>query len=130
MYLSKVFMPTLKEVPADVKIVSHGLMLRAGLMRKVSSGVYSYLPLGLRVINKVTEIVRREMNRIDSQECLMPILLPKDILVKTGRWETFKGNLFRLKDRHEVPYALGPTHEEPFTLTVKNDIQSYNINKI
>lgn len=125
MHLSKVFMPTLKEIPSDVKVISHALMLRAGFVRKMTSGVYSYLPLGLRVFRKISDIIRREMDRIGSQECVMPILVPKDVLEETGRWETFKANLFRLNDRNDSPFALGPTHEEYFTLTVKNNIQSY-----
>lgn len=118
-------MPTLKDAPSDAQIASNALMIRAALMRKLASGLYSYLPLGVRVLQKATQIIREEMNNIGSQECLMPLLLPKELLEPSGRWEIFKKELFRLQDRHEVYHALGPTHEEAFTETAKNDTQSY-----
>ena len=125
MLLSKLFMPTLKEAPSDAQISSSALMIRSSMIRKLASGLYSYLPLGTRVLKKVEQIVREEMNNIDSQECLMPLLLPKELLIPSGRWDIFKKELFRLKDRHDVEHALGPTHEEAFTDIIKNDTQSY-----
>ncbi len=125
MRLSKLFMPTLKEAPNDAVIASNKLMLRASLARKVSNGLYSYLPLGVRVLNKISNIIREEMNAIDSNECIMPIIVSKEILTPSGRWERFKKELFRLKDRNDSDMAMGPTHEEAFTITAQNEIQSY-----
>ena len=125
MRLSKMFIPTLKEAPSDAVIASNKLMLRAGLARKISNGLYSYLPLGVRVLNKISNIIREEMDAIDSNECIMPILVSKELLTPSGRWERFKKELFRLKDRNNVDMAMGPTHEEAFTITAQNEIQSY-----
>ncbi|MEI0557243.1 proline--tRNA ligase [Brachyspira intermedia] len=125
MRLSKLFMPTLKEVPSDAIIASNKLMLRAALARKISNGLYSYLPLGVRVLNKISNIIREEMDAIGSNECIMPILVSKELLTPSGRWERFKKELFRLKDRNDVDMAMGPTHEEAFTITAQNEIQSY-----
>ena len=125
MRLSKMFIPTLKEAPSDAVIASNKLMLRAGLARKISNGLYSYLPLGVRVLNKISNIIREEMDAIDSNECIMPILVSKELLTPSGRWERFKKELFRLKDRNNVDMAMGPTHEEGFTITAQNEIQSY-----
>lgn len=125
MRLSKLFMPTLKEAPSDAVIASNKLMLRAALARKISNGLYSYLPLGVRVLNKISNIVREEMDAIGSNECIMPILVSKELLTPSGRWERFKKELFRLKDRNDVDMAMGPTHEEAFTIITQNEIQSY-----
>lgn len=125
MLASKLFIPTLKDAPADAQIPSTIFMIRGGFMRKLASGLYSYLPLGVRVLKKIENIVRQEMNNTGSQECLMPLLLPKELLVPSGRWDIFKKELFRLQDRHDVDHALGPTHEEAFTEIVKGDSQSY-----
>ena len=125
MRLSKLFMPTLKEAPNDAIIASNKLMIRAGLARKISNGLYSYLPLGVRVLNKISNIIREEMNAIGSNECIMPLLVSKTLLTPSGRWERFKKELFRLKDRNDIDMAMGPTHEEAFTITAKNEIQSY-----
>ncbi|WP_295161125.1 proline--tRNA ligase [uncultured Brachyspira sp.] len=125
MRLSKLFMPTLKEAPSDALIASNKLMLRAALARKISNGLYSYLPLGVRVLNKISDIIREEMNAIGSNECIMPILISKELLTPSGRWERFKKELFRLKDRNYSDMAIGPTHEEAFTITAQNEIQSY-----
>ena len=100
-------------------------MLRAALARKISNGLYSYLPLGVRVLNKISNIIREEMDAIGSNECIMPILVSKELLTPSGRWERFKKELFRLKDRNDVDMAMGPTHEEAFTITAQNEIQSY-----
>jgi len=125
MKLSKYLIPTLRDVPAEAEISSHQLMLRAGLMRKLASGVYSYLPLGLRALKKVENIVRKGMDSHGAQELLMSALLPKEYYEESGRWEVFGEDMFRLKDRGERDFCLGPTHEEIFTDTVKNTIHSY-----
>lgn len=125
MKLSKYLAPTLRDVPAEAEITSHQLMLRAGLMRKLASGVYSYLPLGLRALKKVENIVRKGMDNHNAQELLMSALLPKEYYEESGRWEVFGEDMFRLKDRGQRDFCLGPTHEEIFTDTVKNNIHSY-----
>ncbi len=125
MKLSKYLAPTLRDVPAEAEITSHQLMLRAGLMRKLASGVYSYLPLGFRALKKVEALVRKGMDSHGAQELLMSALLPKEYYEESGRWEVFGEDMFRLKDRGGRDFCLGPTHEEIFTDTVKNNIHSY-----
>ena len=125
MRLSKYLLPTLREVPNEAEIPSHQLMLRAGLIRKLSSGVYSYLPLGLKVLKNAEKIIREGMDNHDAQELLMSALLPKEIYEVSGRWQVFGPEMFRLKDRGDRDFCLGPTHEEIFTDTVKNTIRSY-----
>ncbi len=125
MRLSKYLIPTLKEVPSDAQIISHQLMLRAGLIRKSSSGLYSYLPLGVRILNKVIQIVREEMDRSGALEVITPILVPRDFLEISGRYEIFGENMLRTIDRHQNEYALGPTHEEGVTNLFKHELQSY-----
>jgi prolyl-tRNA synthetase len=125
MYFSKMFLPTLREVPAEAEIMSHKLMLRAGLIRKLASGVYSFLPLGLRTLKKIENIVREEMDRAGAQELLMSALLPAESYRESGRWEVFGPEMFRLKDRNDRDFCLGPTHEEIFTETVKHGVRSY-----
>ena len=125
MRMSKLLMPTLREVPADAEIVSHQLMLRAGYIRKLAAGVYSYLPLGLRSLHKIEQIIREEMDRAGAQELLMSALLPAEAYQASGRWEVFGSNMFRLKDRNDRDFCLGPTHEELFTQTVINEVRSY-----
>ncbi len=125
MRLSKYLMPTLREVPAEAEIVSHQLMLRAGIMRKLASGVYSYLPMGLRSLKKVENIIREEMDKEDAIEVLMSALLPAESYQASGRWDVFGQSMFRLKDRSNRDFCLGPTHEEIFTDTVKSTIKSY-----
>lgn len=125
MRLSKYLLPTLREVPNEAEIPSHQLMLRAGLIRKLASGVYSYLPLGLKALKKTENIIREGMDRHDAQELLMSALLPKEIYEVSGRWQVFGPEMFRLKDRGERDFCLGPTHEEIFTDTVKSTIRSY-----
>jgi len=119
------FVPTLREVPAEAEIVSHKLMLRAGLMRKLASGIYSFLPLGYRVFRKIEQIVREEMDRSGAQELLMSALLPAEYYQASGRWDVFGPEMFRMKDRNGRDFCLGPTHEEIFTETVKNETKSY-----
>lgn len=125
MKMSKIYMPTLREVPSEAEISSHKLLLRAGMMRKLVSGIYSYLPLGYRVIRKVEEIVREEMDNAGSQELLMSAIQPKELWEATGRWENFGPEMFRLNDRNSRQFCLGPTHEEYFTNLVKDEIKSY-----
>ncbi len=125
MRMSKLLMPTLREVPAEAEITSHKLMLRAGLMRRLAAGVYSYLPLGLRSLKKVEQIVREEMDRAEAQELLMAALLPAESYQASGRWDVFGDNMFKLKDRNDRDFCLGPTHEELFTQTVLNEVRSY-----
>jgi prolyl-tRNA synthetase len=125
MYWSKSFIPTLKEVPSDAEIVSHKLLLRAGLIRKVTGGLYNFLPLGLRVLRKVEAIVREEMNRAGALEVLMPALQPPEIWQKSGRYETAQDVLFKVRDRAKKEWVLGPTHEEVITSLVATEISSY-----
>jgi prolyl-tRNA synthetase len=122
---TRAFIPTLKESPADAEIVSHTLMLRAGMMRKLGAGVYTYLPLGWRSIRKVERIVREEMDRAGAQELLLPILSPAELWRESGRWDEYGKELMRLKDRHDREFALGPTHEEVITATVRGEVRSY-----
>jgi len=122
---SEFFLPTLKETPSEAEIISHKLMLRAGLIRKLSAGVYNLLPLGLRVSKKVENIVREEMNRVGGLEILMPVLGPAELWQETGRWDVYGKELMRVKDRHGRFFALGPTHEEIVTDIVRHDVRSY-----
>ena len=125
MRISKLFMPTQREVPADAEIISHQLMLRAGLMKKIASGIYSFLPVGYRAYRKVENIVREEMDRAGAQELIMPAILPAEVYMASGRWDKFGQEMFRLQDRGGRQFCLGPTHEEPFTETVRDNIRSY-----
>ena len=125
MRMSNMYMPTLREVPAEAEIPSHQLLLRAGMMRKLVSGVYSYLPLGYRVIRKIENIVREEMDRQGAQELLMSAIQPKELWEESGRWSTFGPEMFRLKDRNDREFCLGPTHEEYFTSLIKDEVKSY-----
>src|SRR3954454_3613175 len=123
--MSSLFLRTLREDPADAEVPSHRLLVRAGYVRRVSPGVYTWLPLGLRVLRNVEAIVREEMDAIGAQELLFPALLPKEPFEATGRWNEYGDNIFRLKDRKGADHLLGPTHEEMFTLTVKDLYSSY-----
>lgn len=125
MRMSALLVPTLREDPAEAEIISHKLLLRGGFIRKLAAGIYTYLPLGLRVLAKVTNIVREELNRAGAQEVLMPALLPAGLWQETGRWEIYGKELFRIKDRHDREFCLGPTHEEIITDLVRNSIRSY-----
>ncbi|MET0101942.1 MAG: proline--tRNA ligase [Sedimenticola sp.] len=116
---------TLKETPADAEIVSHQLMLRAGLIRKLAAGLYTWLPLGLRVLRKVENIVREEMNRAGALEVLMPAVQPSELWVESGRWEQYGPELLRINDRHNRDFCFGPTHEEIITDLARNELQSY-----
>lgn len=125
MYMSKMLIPTLKEAPNDAEIVSHKLMIRAGLARNLVSGVYNYLPLGIRVIEKIKTIIREELNKKDAQEILCSALQPKELWEESGRWSDYGKEMFRLLDRNEREFCLGPTHEEIFTNIVRKEITSY-----
>ena len=125
MRMSSLFLRTLRENPADAEVPSHQLLVRAGYIRRVSPGIYTWLPLGLKVLRRVEEIVREEMDAIGAQELLFPALLPREPYEATGRWTEYGPNVFRLKDRKEGDYLLGPTHEEMFTLAVKDMYSSY-----
>ncbi len=125
MRMTNLLMPTLREVPAEAEIKSHQLMLRAGYIRKIAAGIYSYLPLGMRTLKKVEQIVREEMDRAGAQELLMPALLPAEVYQESGRWDVFGDSMFKLKDRGKRDFCLGPTHEEPFTNLCINEVRSY-----
>ncbi len=125
MRASRFFISTLKEAPSDAEIVSHKLMLRAGMIKRLGSGIYTYMPLGLRVIRKVEAIVREEMNRAGALELLMPVVQPAELWQETGRWEKMGPELMRVKDRHGRDYAIQPTSEEVITDVVRTDIKSY-----
>lgn len=125
MRVSETLIPTLREDPGEAETVSHRLMLRAGLIRKVAAGIYTYLPLGLRVLRKIERIVREEMNRAGAQELLMPIASPAELWRETGRWDFYGKELLRFKDRHERDFCLGPTHEEVITDLFRREVRSY-----
>ena len=125
MLATKLYAPTLREVPSDADVVSQQLMLRAGFMRKTANGLYSFLPLGWRSIKKIEAIVREEMDRASAQEIMMPILQPAEIWKESGRWKAYGAEMMRINDRHDNEFCLGPTHEEMITTLVKNEINSY-----
>ncbi len=125
MRTSQYLLATQKETPADAEVISHQLMLRAGMIRKLASGLYTWLPSGLRVLNKVANIVREEMNKAGAIEVLMPVVQPADLWEESGRWEEYGPELLRIKDRHQRDFVLGPTHEEVITALVRNEISSY-----
>lgn len=122
---SRYLMPTTKETPSDAEVASHRLMLRAGLIRKVASGIYTYLPAGLRVMRKVERIIREEMDRAGAQEVLMPAVVPAELWQESGRWEAYGKELLRFRDRADREFCLGPTHEEVITDLVRREIRSY-----
>jgi len=125
MRASSYLIATLKETPADATVISHKLMLRAGLIRKLSSGLYTWLPMGLRSLRKVERIVREEMDRAGAQEVMMPVVQPAELWQESGRWEQYGAELLRIKDRHANAFCLGPTHEEVITDLIRNEIRSY-----
>lgn len=122
---SRFLIATLKETPADAEVISHKLMLRAGMIRKMASGLYNWLPLGLRVLRKVENIVREEMDKSGAQEVLMPVVQPAELWEESGRWQQYGPELLRMSDRHERPFCLGPTHEEVITDLIRNEVKSY-----
>ncbi len=125
MRYTQYFLPTLKETPGDAEVISHQLMARAGMIRKVAAGIYDYLPLGLRVIRKVENIVREEMNRAGAIELLMPAVVPGNLWEESGRWQEYGKELLRLKDRKETNFCIGPTHEEVVTEIIRGTVSSY-----
>lgn len=125
MLSSQLYFPTLKEAPSDAELKSHQLMIRAGLIRKLASGLYTWLPLGLRILRKVESIVREEMNHIHAQEVLMPAIQPAELWQETGRWAEYGPHLLKMKDRHQRDFCFGPTHEEVITDLVRDEIKSY-----
>ena len=125
MLYSRYFIPTLKETPSDAEVISHQLMLRAGMIRKLAAGIYNYLPLGLRSIRKFENIVREEMNRADAIEMLMPSVQPAELWQESGRWQFYGKELLRFKDRKDNEFCMGPTHEEVITDVVRREIKSY-----
>ncbi|MBI5682880.1 MAG: proline--tRNA ligase [Deltaproteobacteria bacterium] len=125
MRFTKMLIPTIKEAPKDAEVISHQLMLRAGMIRKVASGIYNFLPLGIRVIKKVEDIVREEMNRAGALEVLMPMVVPSELWQESKRWDVYGRELLRFKDRHDRAFCLGPTHEEVITDIVRRDVRSY-----
>lgn len=125
MRMSQLFAPTLWEVPAEAETISHQYLLRAGMIRKIAAGVYSYLPLAQRVLEKIENIIREEMNKMGGQELKMPTLQPAELWQESSRWDAYGRELFRLQDRHERDYCLGPTHEEVITDLVRREVNSY-----
>lgn len=125
MRYSQTLIPTLRDDPAEAEVISHKLMMRAGLIRKVASGIYSYLPIALRVLRKIEKIVREEMNKAGACELLLPALQPSELWQETGRWQQYGKELMRLVDRHDRDFCLGPTHEEVITDLVRREIRSY-----
>src|SRR3954453_17013244 len=122
---SQTFIPTLREDPADAEVISHKLLLRAGLIRQLAAGIYSYLPLAQRVILRIQKILREEMNAVNGQEFLLPALNPREIWEESGRWQVMGDNMFRLKDRKGADLCLGMTHEEVMTSIARNELRSY-----
>ena len=125
MRVSKFYLNTLKEAPAEADVTSQKLMLRSGMIRKVSSGIYSWLPLGLITLRKTEQIVREEMNRAGALECYLPHVIPAELWQETGRWDKFGPQLLKIRDRHERDFLFGPTHEEPITDVIRRDVRSY-----
>ncbi|MDH5599944.1 MAG: proline--tRNA ligase, partial [Gammaproteobacteria bacterium] len=125
MRASKLLLATLKESPSDAEVISHKLMLRAGMIRKLASGLYTWLPLGLRVLRKVENIVRDELDKVGAQEVLMPATQPAELWKESGRWDQYGPELLRIQDRHGRDFCIGPTHEEVITDMVRNELRSY-----
>lgn len=125
MYYSKLLIPTLREDPGEAEVISHRLMMRAGMIRRLAAGIYNYLPLGYRVLRKIENIIREEMERAGAQEVLLPMVLPAELWKETGRWEEYGKELLRLKDRNEREFCLGPTHEEVVTDLIRREVKSY-----
>ena len=125
MKASQFFISTLKEAPAEAEIISHQLMIRSGMIKRVGSGIYTLMPMGLRSVRKVEQIVREEMNRAGAMELLMPAVQPAELWQESGRWEQYGPELLRFKDRHERDFVVGPTHEEVITDVARREINSY-----
>ncbi|MDA7642364.1 proline--tRNA ligase [Gammaproteobacteria bacterium] len=125
MLFSKLLLPTLKDAPQEAEVISHKLMLRAGMVRKVASGIYTWLPMGLKVLRKIENIIREEMDASGAQEVLMPMVQPKELWDETNRWKKMGPELLRIQDRHKRDFCLGPTHEEVITDLIRNNVKSY-----
>ncbi len=125
MRASQLYFATLKEAPSDAEIISHRLMMRAGLIRRLAAGIYTWLPLGVRILRKVETIVREEMDRVGAQECIMPMIQPGELWEETERWQAYGLELLRFQDRHERNFCLGPTHEEVVTDLIRHEVRSY-----
>ena len=125
MRFSKAFFPTLKEAPAEAEVVSHRLMMRAAMIRRLAAGVYTLLPLGVRAQRKVEQICREELDRAGAQEVFLPTLNPAELWQQSGRWDAYGKELIRLQDRHGRDFCLGPTHEEVITNLVSREVRSY-----
>ncbi len=122
---TRYFLSTVKEAPAEAELVSHKLMLRAGLIRRLGSGLYTWMPLGLRVMRKVEAVVREEMNRAGALELQMPCVIPSELWLESGRWDAFGPQMLKIKDRHQRDFLFGPTHEEVITDIARREIRSY-----
>lgn len=122
---SEMFIPTLREAPSDAEVISHKLMIRAGYIRKLAAGIYTYLPLCLRVLRKIETIVREEMHAAGASELLLPVVMPAELWRETGRWDVYGKELLRFRDRHERDFCIGPTHEEAITDLVRREVRSY-----
>src|SRR3954471_13943416 len=125
MRLSQYPINTLKEIPAEAELISHQLMLRAGLIRRLAAGLYSWLPIGLRVLQKVERIIREEMNRAGALEIVMPVVQPAELWQESGRWQAYGPELLRIQDRHKRDFVAGPTHEEVITDLARGELKSY-----
>ena len=125
MRLSKMFVPTMREIPSDAEVTSHQLMVRAGMIKRSANGIYNQLPLGMRVQNKIENIIREEMEKIDYQEMLCSALIPSELWQESGRWSKRGAEIFKLQDRRGREYCLGPTHEEVFTDIIRQEVNSY-----
>ena len=125
MRTSQLYAPTLRETPAEAEVISHKLMLRAGMIRKAAGGLYTYLPLAWRTLRKIMQIVREEMDAAGGQEIAMPIVQPAEIWQETGRWSVYGDEMFRVNDRHGRNFCLGPTHEEMVTTLIRDEVRSY-----
>ena len=125
MRYSKLLIPTVKETPADAVVASHRLMLRAGMIRKLAAGIYTYLPLANRTFSKVATIIREELNRAGAQELTMPAVQPAELWAESGRWDQYGPELLRFKDRKGADFVIGPTHEEVITSLVRDEVKSY-----
>ena len=125
MRASKLYAPTLRQMPAEAETNGHKLLLRAGFIRKAAGGIYTYLPLGWRTIKKIEQIIREEMDAAGGQEIAMPIIQPAELWQQSGRWDVYGAEMMRLKDRHDREFSLGPTHEEMVTSLVRDEVRSY-----
>ena len=123
--MSKTLCPTLKEAPAEAEVPSHVFMVRGGYLRKVAAGIYSFLPLGWRVIQKIARVVREEMNRAGASEVFLPAVIPAELWKESGRWDKYGAQLLRFKDRKGGDFVIGPTHEEVIVDLVRGDVRSY-----